>query len=397
MEILLDRVRCFVEPGIAPIKPLTILVGENSSGKSSFLALVRIAFQLAAEEYRPNFNSEPFFLGAYDQIAHFRGGAYGRAKSFEVGLSDQIALSGDAKETASLVGTFEKQGSQAALSSLSLKLSDASAVMTRTAEDWKLNLQTPEWTGELEKKDTAWQSILSTMSDLRFLSVRLDFSRLSLAELGIPEDVRPSIIESAKRLTEAIDHFRDIGRRVMHATAPVRSKPSRTYNPVDDTPEPEGGHVPMMLARLKFGDARAWERISRSINEFGNASGLFTALNLKTLGSSDSDPFQMEVRLGGPPRNIIDVGYGVNQVLPIVSDLSFNLRGGRTYLLQQPEVHLHPRAQAALGTFLCSAASIRRNTIIVETHSDYLIDRVRSDVRDKKSISAGAISVLFFE
>ena len=51
------------------------------------------------------------------------------------------------------------------------------------------------------------------------------------------------------------------------------------------------------------------------------------------------------------------------------------------FLLQQPEVHLHPQAQAALGTLFCQVAAGGRQ-LIIETHSDYIIDRVRMDVRD---------------
>ena len=68
------------------------------------------------------------------------------------------------------------------------------------------------------------------------------------------------------------------------------------------------------------------------------------------------------------------------------------------FLLQQPEVHLHPSAQAALGSLFCSIVADRRRQIIVETHSDYLLDRVRMDVRDKKTtLRPEDVSILFFE
>ena len=67
------------------------------------------------------------------------------------------------------------------------------------------------------------------------------------------------------------------------------------------------------------------------------------------------------------------------------------------FLLQQPEVHLHPTAQAALGSLFCEIAG-RDRQIIVETHSDYIIDRVRMDVRDKKTnLKPEDVSILFFE
>ena len=67
------------------------------------------------------------------------------------------------------------------------------------------------------------------------------------------------------------------------------------------------------------------------------------------------------------------------------------------FLLQQPEVHLHPTAQAALGSLFCEIAGWDRQ-IIVETHSDYIIDRVRMDVRDNKTdLKPADVSILYFE
>ena len=54
------------------------------------------------------------------------------------------------------------------------------------------------------------------------------------------------------------------------------------------------------------------------------------------------------------------------------------------FLLQQPEVHLHPSAQAALGSLFCQVAAAGKQ-LIVETHSDHVIDRIRMDVRDGTS------------
>ena len=93
---------------------------------------------------------------------------------------------------------------------------------------------------------------------------------------------------------------------------------------------------------------------------------------------------------------MIDVGYGVSQILPLITEL---LRPDPPpqFLLQQPEVHLHPSAQAALGSLFCQVASWNRQ-LIVETHSDHLIDRVRMEVRDGDlPIKPEDVSILYFE
>ena len=100
--------------------------------------------------------------------------------------------------------------------------------------------------------------------------------------------------------------------------------------------------------------------------------------------------------LKGPQRNLIDVGYGVSQALPLITEL---LRDDAPpmFLLQQPEVHLHPSAQTALGSLFCQIANPERQ-LVVETHSDHLLDRVRMDIRDGHSpLKPEDVSILFFE
>ena len=79
------------------------------------------------------------------------------------------------------------------------------------------------------------------------------------------------------------------------------------------------------------------------------------------------NPFQLKVKVRGPNSNIIDVGYGVSQILPIlvrildppISPRPLIIEKGTPsfFLLQQPEVHLHPRAQAELSSLLATLAS----------------------------------------
>ncbi|MBI1729759.1 AAA family ATPase [Candidatus Acetothermia bacterium] len=83
--ITFENVRCFKSDQEIPIKPVTILVGENSTGKSTFLALTRIAHDLLDRITLLDFNEEPFLLGSFDQIATYIGGKSGRAKQFTIG------------------------------------------------------------------------------------------------------------------------------------------------------------------------------------------------------------------------------------------------------------------------------------------------------------------------
>ena len=128
---------------------------------------------------------------------------------------------------------------------------------------------------------------------------------------------------------------------------------------------------------------------------------MFDEIAVKQLGEMEGGPFQLQVRKAGqhkagPKRNLIDVGYGVSQALPVLVEL-FRPDASQMLLFQQPEVHLHPSAQAALGTLFCEAAAAGRQ-LVIETHSDYIIDRVLLDVRDKRTaLQAEDVSILYFQ
>lgn len=77
----------------------------------------------------------------------------------------------------------------------------------------------------------------------------------------------------------------------------------------------------------------------------------------------------------GTIANLADVGFGVSQALPVLIQ-GLLMRSGGIYLVQQPEIHLHPDAQAGLADFFIYLASYGVITV-VETHSEYLLLRLR--------------------
>ena len=83
-------------------------------------------------------------------------------------------------------------------------------------------------------------------------------------------------------------------------------------------------------------------------------------------------------------------------MLPVLTEL-IREDHASMFLLQQPEVHLHPTPRPHLAA--CSARPQDWDRqIIVETHSDYIMDRVRMDVRDKKTdLKPEDVSILYFE
>lgn len=98
-----------------------------------------------------------------------------------------------------------------------------------------------------------------------------------------------------------------------------------------------------------------------------------------TLTTRDLGNLGHELKVTTPgiaePHNLTHVGAGVSQVLPIVV-MCLLAEEGSTILIEQPELHLHPRVQTLLGDFFL-AASLAGRQVIVETHSEYLVNRLR--------------------
>ncbi|WP_193751621.1 AAA family ATPase [Sphingomonas sanguinis] len=121
----------------------------------------------------------------------------------------------------------------------------------------------------------------------------------------------------------------------------------------------------------------------KDINKFGMESGLYDSINVKKIANEIEDsPLVVTVKRSGKEFLLNQVGIGVSQVVPVLIDTMYSMHfGNPSLLMQQPELHLHPVAQAALGTYLaeCSFKGLRP---VIETHSSYLIDRVRAEIRD---------------
>ncbi len=391
--ITIKNVRCFVEPQPAPIAPLTLLVGENSTGKSTFLAMTRIVVSLLGKPGMANFNEEPFFLGSYNDIANYRGGRW-RAQSFHVGLTTELPdrvrqdIGTDAPSEASFTAGFSPGETEPVLTEWSL-----SAGHWRLGVAWRqegspaeVQITTPDRSADLSDPEFRYFRLLERGLGLSmFMALVRGYAS---KESWAPNEVEPFF--------EIAGHLIGACKARPHATAPVRSKPRRTYDPLSTEPEPEGGHVAMVLASVLEEGKRGGKQLAQALDRFGEASGLFKTVKVKKLGKDVGTPFQIRFNFGtGPDFNLIDVGYGVSQALPIAVDIIRSPEGS-TLLIQQPEVHLHPRAQAALGSLLVNMAKAKNKRFLVETHSDYLVDRVRMEIRENAHLSPDDVQILYF-
>ena len=417
LEIFLDGVRCFSQPTWVPVRPVTILVGENSSGKSTVLALVRIVWDVILSGMDPNdaFNEAPFAFGSFEHIVTYVGGRSGKRADFRIGLKFDADLPRRSRpsdprvvgKTMEVVATFIEIDGASSISRfeylvpgverLTIK-SDSTGAWTAQVE--VLGVMDAKKSNEVVLREfPTMKGRYSVTMLIRALDELVFSSRVQLTKEGRTSEKVPVLSERqnevVERLWMAIRSSPRSAERP-YAFAPIRSSPRRTYDPVGMSPSPEGGHVPSVLAELAARSPEKWAAIRKELELFGVASGLFEEISVQRKGKKLSDPFQVGVTHGKRKAfNLADVGYGVSQVLPIIFELL--AAEADTFLLQQPEVHLHPRAQAALGSFIMDLFKRRKKHFVIETHSDYLLDRIRMDIRDRYATLAGEVLVLFFD
>ena len=404
-EIRLRDFRCFQDRQAVRLAPLTLLVGENSTGKTSFLAAMQAVWDAAYGSGVPDFRKAPFDLGAFPEIVHGRGGHAITPGSFAIGFTEQFLDD----RLFDFEVTFESRD----------------AAPAPAATEWRegamlvahLRAQGEDARYVFESPNGSW-SYLVSKDDQMFEWPRVSgfFSRLihAVAEddpMSLVDDLDPSPVtrdrlpnsEDLAKFSFLTSRFVRFGsREPPFASAPIHPSPLRTYDPTKLSSDPWGTDVPSRFASLHFRDKAEWTALKEKLDVFGRESGLFDDFSVKQLTGMEGGPFQLQVRKfgkrgrKGPRRNLMDVGFGVSQVLPVLVAL-FRADRSPMFLLQQPELHLHPSAQAALGSLFCRTAEAERQ-LIVETHSEYIVDRVRMDVRDRQTgLTPDDVSLLYFE
>ena len=173
------------------------------------------------------------------------------------------------------------------------------------------------------------------------------------------------------------------GSNVIHLPG-LRGNPERSY-PVTAS----RSNVSRYLRELCGQPDRPWtSESSEKIRELSD--------DLKSLGltwkieATRINDTQVELRVGRMPRpkkgrahdlvSIADVGFGVSQTLPVVVALRAANPGQLVYI-EQPEIHLHPRAQVAMARLLVNAAN-RGVRVVAETHSSLILLAVQTLVAE---------------
>jgi len=348
------------------IRPLTILAGVNSSGKSSVMQPLLLLKQTIESTYDPGpllLNGPNVSVTAIDQILSRGPSARSQVRSFTVGLG----IGGE--ETTIRFGK-DKDNDLRILEFAGYYAPDQDQpipLREDMSEEELLRSLTPS-TAEL------YEGLVSGNRPERRLSVDRDrfilYPAVSLQRLP----------GTSINLGFRNDSLRRDISQVIHLPA-LRGNPKRTY-PVTAVEQQYPGTFDVYTA----GVIASWRNRQKvDLLNFLKSDLERLSLTWKVEARRVLDT-QVELLVGRLPHaqqggardlvNIADVGFGVSQTLPVVVALLAADPGQLVYL-EQPEIHLHPRAQVRFGSLIPRALA-RGVITVIETHSSLLIQSVQT-------------------
>lgn len=195
----------------------------------------------------------------------------------------------------------------------------------------------------------------------------------------------------------------ETARRVMSSTlyiGPARSASSRYYRYQDlavSEIDPDGKNFAMFLNSLPNRRMQEFSQWVRSLFGYGIKIG------------RGSGHITISLEYENETVNVIDTGYGISQILPVLGQIwwastGLKNRSSETILvIEQPELHLHPAHQASLVDALIKGSErgddpkvSRKTNFVVETHSETIINRIGHLISQGK-ISENDVQILIFE
>lgn len=172
---------------------------------------------------------------------------------------------------------------------------------------------------------------------------------------------------------------------------PLRLHPARLYAPKGDQ-SGSVGKAGENAARLIYEKSPG---MSDDINKWFVEFDIPYSLSAENIGNDITGSvvsLQLKDLRTGVTVGPSDVGFGIGQLLPIL--VEGLVRKNSTICVEQPEIHLHPRLQAALANFIIETS--KENQWIIETHSESLILRLQNKIKDG-TISPDNISIIYVE
>ena len=206
----------------------------------------------------------------------------------------------------------------------------------------------------------------------------------------IPEELGDSNTVWPRAIMQSFSYDFERSFSAFSYLGPLRARPKRVYSVTGETPQ-DVGHTGEKFADvlLSAGSRRLESKLSEWLSKFEVAAEF-------KLRQMEQSFFFVELRnpLSGVTVNLADSGFGSSQVIPIIVE-GFFAQEGALMLFEQPEIHLHPRAQGVLGDLLVDIASEGRR-LIVETHSEHMLGRIQSNIAEG-NITKEDVGVYYFQ
>lgn len=367
-----------------PIRPLTFLVGPNSSGKSSVLQSLLLLKQTVSSKdtttplattgyYTPNLGPYPDFI-----FEHKAGKLLTISFSFRPLLMppksvlEPLELRELNEISVKTVFGYNKAATKIYLQSAEFELSAYRMIFSKLngREKHKVNFL----------KNGMGGPVLSSMDVSKFYDI-------FLSSFPFRRKIKVLYMNLVQIFSFEIEHL----FRFVYYIGPLREWPERFHPAAGETPEDVGLRGERAIDVIWMVKGREGKRLEGKTNQWLKEFGFAEKAKVKRVMENY---YQMIVEPF--PRlkvNLADIGFGASQVLPIVVE-GFYADEGSTLLIEQPEIHLHPKAQAALGDLLIDIAK-ERKTLIVETHSEHLLSRIRRRIAEGR-IKREDVVIYFF-
>ncbi|MBI2807144.1 MAG: DUF3696 domain-containing protein [Planctomycetes bacterium] len=365
------------------IRPLTVLAGANSSGKSSMIQPLLLLKQTLEATYDPG----PLKLD----------GPNVRFTSF-----DQM--------TTCISKTQSRQVLRFGLNTegvgkLGLEISRANKKQFALAK-----MTFDSWGGPFEITPNSWPDVFNEVYKVLESAFQQNYPQTTIKTevervrcffdiIGVgnsPEWQEARIFDRKPILSRVFPHTHCI-QEVIHLPG-HRGNPERNY-PVTAVGKRFAGKFEVYTASI----IASWKTDEHSEKLEQLSSDLRNLSLTWKVEALPIDDTQVELRVGRLTQpqvgggkdlvNIADVGFGVSQTLPVVVALLV-AEPGQLVFLEQPEIHLHPRAQIAMAQLLANAAN-RGVKVVVETHSSLLLLGIQSLVAEHK-LSPDTVALHWF-
>ena len=401
----IENFMCFEDSGWVKLRPLTLFYGYNLAGKSAFLRSLLLLRQSLASQPGDSplifVCQDGYDFGGYPELVHNHEKE--RAISFwfqcalKRGADDESArelLSGLGIEgtTVKVQLSYGLWPDERHVALVGVTLRDGQAHRAWDDEDepiWQAKRLEPgiepswHFSGTLlsEPQAEVWRETMLTVE-------KGFFPKLQAKDESSDDEKWGQIQQLLSHLDHSISSF----FKTLNYLGPLRAEPQRFYyvpRHGSGRLARNGQHIVRTLLEAESAN------VLESINEWLAHSRLKVQLEVKPLDEEQtlykllSSPTELGPFVKPPfQANIREVSLAVSQILPVVAQ-TLLAPAHSTLLLEQPELHLHPGAQAELGDLLIEVAVRNNVCLLVESHSETLFLRMRRRIIES---SIGMIS-----